>query len=73
MRNTDIQQQFEALPLHLQVEVANFIEFLNTKKVIKEEVARKKKKKKPKAGFLKGTFKMSPDFDASLEDFKDYM
>ncbi len=28
---------------------------------------------KPKFGFLKGQFKMAPDFDAPLEDFKDYM
>lgn len=26
-----------------------------------------------KAGFLKGTFVMSDDFDEPLEDFKDYM
>lgn len=27
----------------------------------------------PKAGFLKGTFTMAEDFDAPLEDFKEYM
>ena len=27
----------------------------------------------PKAGFLKGTFVMASDFDAPLDDFKDYM
>ena len=32
------------------------------------------KKEKPKFGCGKGTFiKVSPDFDAPLEDFKDYM
>jgi hypothetical protein len=31
------------------------------------------KRKAPKAGFLKGTFVMSPDFDEPLEDFKEYM
>ena len=30
-------------------------------------------KKAPKAGFLKGTFIMSDDFNAPLEDFKAYM
>ena len=29
--------------------------------------------KTPKFGFMKGRFKMSADFDAPLEDFKDYM
>ena len=27
----------------------------------------------PKFGFMKGHFRMSADFDAPLEDFKDYM
>ena len=31
------------------------------------------KRKAPKAGFLKGTFVVSPDFDEPLEDFKEYM
>ena len=31
------------------------------------------KQSKPKFGFLKGQFKMASDFDAPLEDFKDYM
>ena len=31
------------------------------------------KPKKRKAGFLKGTFEMSDDFDDPIEDFKDYM
>ena len=31
------------------------------------------KKAAPKAGFLKGAFIMSPDFDEPLEDFKEYM
>ena len=29
--------------------------------------------KSPKVGFLKGTFKMSPDFDEPLEDFREYI
>ena len=31
------------------------------------------KQKKPTFGFLKGQFKMAADFDAPLEDFKEYM
>ena len=27
----------------------------------------------PQPGCLKGTFKMAPDFDAPLEEFKEYM
>ncbi|MBM4166865.1 MAG: DUF2281 domain-containing protein [Ignavibacteria bacterium] len=32
-----------------------------------------KEKKHPKAGCMKGTFILSPDFDEPLEDFKEYM
>ncbi len=35
------------------------------------EFLAKEKKKHPKAGCMKGTFIMSDDFDAPLEDFQD--
>lgn len=34
---------------------------------------KKKKKVIPQFGSAKGKIKMSPDFDASLDDFKEYM
>ena len=42
---------------------------------VKEQVLKKDNTdiKKRKAGFAKGTFVMSDDFNAPLEDFKDYM
>ena len=45
----------------------DFIEFLTQK-----YLPAKKKKTIPQYGSLKGTFKMSGDFDEPLEDFKDY-
>jgi hypothetical protein len=32
-----------------------------------------KKKTHPKAGCMKGTFKMSDDFNEPIDDFKEYM
>jgi len=45
----------------------DFIDFLYQKN------KNSKTKKHPKAGFLKGKFVLSEDFDEPLEDFKDYM
>lgn len=50
---------------NLKVEVMDYIEFLEKKY--------KSSKPHPKAGCMKGTFKMTDDFDAPLDDFKDYM
>lgn len=58
------------LPKNFQVEVADFIDFL----IFKAKKEKKSSKEtKSKFGIAKGMFVMSPDFDAPLEDFKDYM
>lgn len=66
---TDIQllKQINSLPKELKKEVNDFVEFLN-QKIISD-----KKIKQRKFGYAKGYFKMSPDFNAPLEDFKEYM
>ena len=66
---TDIQlyNRISSLPEHLKKEVSDFVESLQTK------AKPKKKIKERKFGCAKGFFKMSPDFDEPLEDFKDYM
>ena len=53
------------LPQNLKIEVIDYIEFLEKKY--------QTSKTHPKAGCMKGTFKMYADFDAPLDDFKDYM
>lgn len=68
MNTPALYTKLSSLPAHLRAEVENFIEFLQTK--TKQE---KIKKKKPKFGCAKGMFKMSADFDAPLDDFKEYM
>lgn len=65
MSDLTLISKLSNLPLHLKVEVMDYIEFLEKKY--------KSSKLHLKAGCMKGTFKMSADFDEPLEDFKDYM
>ncbi len=67
---TDIQlyTKLSELPTNLKAEVADFIDFLIQK-------SKKKKNNSPEriSGKAKGLIRMKADFDAPLEDFKDYM
>ncbi len=67
MDNILIFNKIASLPDNLKTEVSDFIEFLALKS------KKKNANKKPKFGSAKGLFKMSQDFDAPLEDFKEYM
>lgn len=66
---TDLQlySQITSLPADLKKEVSDFVEFLKLK------AKPKTKPKERKFGYAKDFFKMAPDFDEPLEDFKDYM
>ncbi len=66
---TDLQlySQITALPADLKKEVSDFVEFL------KQKTKPNAKPKERQFGYAKGFFKMAPDFDEPLEDFKDYM
>lgn len=68
MTDQTILRKIHALPENLKGEIIDFIEFL-TYKYDKNLST----KKSPRYGSLKGTFQMSEDFDAPLEEFKDYM
>jgi Protein of unknown function (DUF2281) len=59
--------QINSLPLIRQKEVADFVEFLSTKTKTKSKL------KAREFGFAKGKIKLAPDFDAPLDDFKEYM
>ncbi len=61
--------QMNQLPENIRKVAFDFIGYLISKYTpIKEN-----EKKRPKFGSAKGKYKMSADFDAPLEDFKDYM
>lgn len=67
MTNTSLQIEINSLPKALQEEVANFVEFLKTKKTSMPKL------KSRECGYAKGKIKLSKDFDDPLEMFKDYM
>ena len=66
---TDVQlyARLKHLKPSLKAEVFDFVNFL----LLKQE--NESKAKRPQFGCAKGRFTMSPDFDAPLEDLKDYM
>lgn len=66
MTATMLYTKISALPPSLIKEVNDFVEFLMTKH-------RKNKIKERKFGCAKGLIEMHDDFDAPLEDFKEYM
>jgi hypothetical protein len=69
MSDLSLYLKISLLPDSLKSEINDYIDFLREKKLKKKVTSQKH----PKAGCMKGTFKMSPDFDEPLEDFKEYM
>jgi len=65
MDNILLYTKLSNLPDNMKAEVANFIDFLLNKN-------KKKPKVKAKFGSAKGMFKLKENFDAPIEDFKDY-
>jgi hypothetical protein len=65
METAGLYQNVQRLPASLQQEVSDFVSFLLSKYPVPDV--------KPHAGCMKGTFTMmSDDFNAPLDDFKDY-
>jgi hypothetical protein len=67
MTNTALYTRISTLPKSIQDEIYDFMEFLIKKKNPDT------KKIHPKAGCMKGSFKMSDNFSEPLEDFNEYM
>ena len=61
-----ILRELHTLPETLKVEVLHFVQFLKQSKPTATG-------KRRKAGSAKGNYILAPDFDAPLEDFKEYM
>jgi len=75
-----ILQTYNSLPFKLQEEAWLFMQFLlNQSKNEVPQIASKQavngteKRKRQIGYFPKGTFVLAPDFDAPLDDFKEYM
>ncbi len=63
-----ILAQLQQLPEQLKQEALHYVEFLQAK-----HNAQNGKRINRKAGSAKDKFKLAPDFDEPLEDFKEYM
>ena len=61
--------QISSLPEDVRKQVLDFIEFLMQRKGTSEEAPKKKRI----AGLMKGQIHIPDDFDAPLDDFKEYM
>ena len=59
------------LPENMKLEVLHFVEFLKKRSLPQENAVISKHTRK--AGSAKGKYKMANDFNAPLEDFKEYM
>ena len=68
MSETQLIEKVKKLPAAYQKEVEDFVDFILEKKINPQKI-----EKQRTLGLLKGKIKMSPDFDAPLDDFKDYM
>lgn len=66
MTNIQLYYELNSLPANLKKEVEDFIYSLKTKSTPGYTI------KKREFGSAKGFFKIKPDFDEPLEDFKDY-
>lgn len=67
MTNTALYTKIATLPKSIQDEIFDFTEFLIHKN--KKNLS----KIHPKAGCMKGIFKMKDDFNEPIDDFKEYM
>lgn len=68
MTEQQIINQLNLMPENLKKEVLDFIGYLLNKYSVDKEV-----KKVPQFGSAKGKYTLSNDFDAPLDDFKEYM
>jgi hypothetical protein len=70
MKDDIVLKQFSLLPDNLKKEAIDFMAFLLFKY---QQKPIEKDKKKPKFGSAKGKYIIADDFDAPLDDLKDYM
>ena len=73
MSTKELIEKIENAPPQIQKEVQDFLDFLLKKESVKKDQVEPSKKVR-KAGFAKGTITyIADDFDAPLDDLKDYM
>lgn len=72
MKDTLLYQKIESLPENMKSQVNDFVDFLMAR-MKKSTGSKRKKPEQRQFGSMKGLISMSPDFEAPLNDFKEYM
>lgn len=72
MTEQTILSEIYRLPESMKQEVLHFIAFLKESRAAEKKPLEKSKGKRV-FGRTKGKYTLAPDFDAPLDDFKDYM
>jgi hypothetical protein len=70
IRQIELQQRINSIPQKYFDEVINFLAYVQHKA---QQEAKTAPLKERVFGCSKGKYRMSDDFDAPLEDFRDYM
>ena len=73
IKQETMAHQLANLPLEIRRQVEDYIEFLLQKYPKKQADPSSENPRLRAYGLYKGRLKMADDFDAPLEDFKDYM
>jgi hypothetical protein len=68
--NTELLATIDSLPIAMQEEVKDFVDFLKEKLKKSPELTFVSTRK---TGVFKGKIELEPDFDEPLEDFKEYI
>jgi hypothetical protein len=69
MSDLNLYIKLSTLPQSIKAEIIDYMEFITSRR----KQAKTHAELHPKAGCMKGTFIMSPEFDEPLTDFKEYM
>lgn len=69
MSEKELSKKLEKLPKHARMEVADFIDFLESKYAKEQQEA---ENFQSNFGSAKGLIEMAEDFDEPLEDFNEY-
>ena len=68
-----ILQEAEGMSDEALMEVLHYMQFIKVTAAYKQSTETSQKRKRRTGGIYQGKIKIAPDFDAPLEDFREYM
>jgi hypothetical protein len=68
-----ILRELHNLPESLKMQVLKYVQILKKQSEPSQQETQETPRKRRKAGSAEGKYVLAPDFDAPLEDFKEYM